>query len=77
MASPDVELLQQRARLQALTEVHEYWEFEDASEEVFDAWMHERIKATRQRIAALEPAKESGRPCGCDEGADWKCEQHR
>lgn len=36
-----------RARLNALTEVHEFYEFDATDEEHFDLWLHERIKEVR------------------------------
>lgn len=41
-------------RARALTDVHEHWEFDSTSEDAFDAWMHEQIKATRAAIAKAE-----------------------
>lgn len=39
-----------RARLAALTEVHEFYEFDATTEEQFDAWLHERIKEVRDQV---------------------------
>jgi hypothetical protein len=39
-----------RARLAALTEVHEFYEFDATTEEQFDTWLHERIKEVRGQL---------------------------
>lgn len=44
-----------RGRLAAFLEVHEHWEFEDDTEERFDAWMHERIKALKKGLDTYTP----------------------
>lgn len=38
------------ARLAALTEVHEFYEFDATTEEQFDAWLHARIKEHRAQL---------------------------
>jgi NTP pyrophosphatase (non-canonical NTP hydrolase) len=38
------------ASLAALTEVHEFYEFDATTEEQFDAWLHARIKELRQQL---------------------------
>jgi hypothetical protein len=35
------------ARLKALTDVHEFYEFDATTEEQFDAWLHEEIQKVR------------------------------
>lgn len=43
-------LVQQEARLKALTEVHECYEFDATTEEQFDTWLHGKIKEVRDLL---------------------------
>lgn len=45
-----------QARLAALTEVHEFYEFDAKDEEHFDGWLHERIRECRVRLGISESA---------------------
>jgi hypothetical protein len=49
-----------RARLAALNEVHEFYEFDATTEEQFDTWLHERIKEVRGQLGIGAPAPRSG-----------------
>ena len=58
-----------RARLAALTEVHEFYEFDATSEEQFDEWLHERIKDVRVRLGLSAGAASPSAPSASREGA--------
>lgn len=47
---------ERHGRLQALTEAHEFYEFDAVDEEHFDSWLHERIKEARRQLGIGNPA---------------------
>lgn len=40
------------ARLSALMEIHDHWEFDEMTEAEFDDWLHARIKETRRQLGS-------------------------
>jgi hypothetical protein len=61
-----LDVLALEARLQALTDVHEFYEFDATTEEQFDAWLHDRIKEARTRLAAIKGGEMPNAPAEPD-----------
>ena len=49
-----------RGRLAAFLEIHEHWEFDEGvTEESFDEWLHENIRAMKRYLATVSPSDPS------------------
>lgn len=60
-----------------LLEVVNEDESENGSSDFVDQTLEEDPGRVFVSATLTKRPVESGRPCGCDPGANWKCEQHR